>query len=99
MLHKQQRYLGQVLTDPTKERPIPMTCKKFLLRGIATSVDNVFVCRREPAKLVEVDDTPAARDQWWRLALVPNESEPVKAEVCRLKLFFAPDVFTLLTAV
>lgn len=82
-LQAQQRYLGQVLTDPKQdsERARPMACKEYLLRGIATSANVVYVCRRAPMDLIELDDNPLPRDQWWRLSLNAKAIEPVKAEV------------------
>lgn len=83
-LRAQQRYLGQVLTDPRKDslRVRPLGCKEYLLRGIATSANVVYVCHRAPADLIELEDNALPRDQWWRLSLNANAVDPVKAEVC-----------------
>lgn len=77
-----QRFLGRLLTTPDKPgRPKPMTCNKYLLRGVATSSDVVYVCQRAEADLIELGDGPSEpSDQWWRLAYTPNEEQPVKAE-------------------
>lgn len=84
-IEAKQRFLGKLLTEPNKPgRPKPMTCKKFLLQGIAAGSDVVYVCRRSKVDLIELDDEPpnAATDQWWRLAYAPSdEAKPVKAEV------------------
>lgn len=61
-----------------------MTCKKYLLRGVATSTDVIYVCQRGEVDLIELEGAPQQLDQWWRLAYTPNEEQPVKAEVSRL---------------
>lgn len=86
-IRAKQRILGRLLTDPNVlGRAKPMACNKYLLRGIATSPDVVYVCKREPEQLIDLEDGPRSRDQWWRLAYVAHDvDEPVKAE----KLDFA----------
>ena len=77
-----QRFLGKLLTDPDKPgRTKPMTCKKYLLRGLAAPNDTVYVCRRAETDLIEFDDEPKRLDQWWRLAYRPREEPPVQVEV------------------
>lgn len=62
-----------------------MTCKKYLLRGVATRADVVYVCQRHSvADLIELGDEPRPLDQWWRLAYVSKDEQPVKAEVWNL---------------
>lgn len=59
-----------------------MTCKKYLLQGVATKDSIVYVCKRAQEDLIELSDAPQKRDQWWRLELKPEDSsEPVKTEV------------------
>ncbi|KAJ6438315.1 LOW QUALITY PROTEIN: ubiquitin interaction domain-containing protein [Purpureocillium lavendulum] len=80
-IRAKQRFLGRLLTDPNKKgRPRPMDCKKYLLRGVATPNDVVYLCKRSEPDLIELEDSPKALDQWWRLAYVPKEDQPVKAE-------------------
>lgn len=63
-------------------RPKPMTCKKYLLRGVATAPNIIYVCRRGEADLIELDDeAKKPLDQWWRMAYTPGEEQPVKVEV------------------
>jgi hypothetical protein len=57
-----------------------MTCKEFQLRGVVTPSDVTYVCQRAEADLIELGDQPKQLDQWWRLAYVPNEEQPIKAE-------------------
>ncbi|KAJ4255422.1 hypothetical protein NW762_009417 [Fusarium torreyae] len=77
-----QRALGKLLTVPDKPgRPKPMTCKRYLLRGVATSPNVVYVCQREEANLIELDvEESKPSDQWWRLAFTPYEEQAIKAE-------------------
>ncbi|KAI5461474.1 hypothetical protein BGZ63DRAFT_356951 [Mariannaea sp. PMI_226] len=85
-----QRFLGKLLTDPNKAgRPEPMTCSKYLLRGVATSTDVMYICRRSEANLIELEDEPSEPlDQWWRLAFTPDEEQPVKAEKVGIEQVF-----------
>ncbi|KAF7544027.1 hypothetical protein G7Z17_g10270 [Cylindrodendrum hubeiense] len=87
---QRQRFLGRLLTTPDKPgRPQPMTCNKYLLRGVATSSDVVYVCQRAEADLIELEDEPSKpSDQWWRLAYTPNEEQPVKAEKVEIERVF-----------
>lgn len=59
-----------------------MTCKKYLLRGVATDKDVIYVCQRQQADLIEFDDQSKKSDQWWRMSYDPKETEAVKVEVC-----------------
>ncbi|KAH7192213.1 uncharacterized protein B0J16DRAFT_332549 [Fusarium flagelliforme] len=70
---RKQRALGRLLTVPDKPgRPKPMTCKKYLLRGVATSPDVVYVCQREEEDLIELNNGSNRVDQWWRLSYNPH---------------------------
>ncbi|GKT99928.1 hypothetical protein FLAG1_04049 [Fusarium langsethiae] len=72
-----QRALGRLLTVPDKPgRPEPMTCKKYLLRGVATSPHIMYVCQREEEDLIELDgEDSKPAEQWWRLAYTPYGDE------------------------
>ncbi|KAJ4327583.1 hypothetical protein N0V84_001972 [Fusarium piperis] len=85
-----QRALGRLLTVPDKPgRPKPMTCKKYLLRGVATTPNIVYVCRRGEADLIELDDeAKKPLDQWWRMAYTPGEEQPVKVEKIEMERVF-----------
>lgn len=88
-----QRALGRLLTVPDKSgRPKPMTCKKYFLRGVATTSNIVYVCRRREADLIELDDeSKKPSDQWWRMAYTPGEEQPVKVEVGELRVVMRRD--------
>lgn len=58
-----------------------MTCQKYLLRGVATPNDVIYLCQRSEPDLIELDESPKPLDQWWRLAYAPKDDSPVKAEV------------------
>lgn len=80
-LKAKQRSLGRLLTDPDKPgRPQPMTCKRYLLRGVATETDVIYVCQRKQTDLIDLGDVPKKADQWWRLAYAQGEEHPVKVE-------------------
>ncbi|KAF5008094.1 hypothetical protein FDECE_5620 [Fusarium decemcellulare] len=85
-----QRALGRLLTVPDKPgRPKPMTCKKYLLRGVATSPNIVYVCQREEASLIELDGEEDKRsDRWLRLAYTPSEEQAVKMEKIEIERVF-----------
>ncbi|KAH6893234.1 hypothetical protein B0T10DRAFT_481793 [Thelonectria olida] len=91
-LHKRRlRFLGKVLTVPDKPgRTKPMTCHKYLLRGVATSKDVVYVCRRAEADLIELGDEPSKpADQWWRLAYnMEQVDQAVTAEKVEIEQVF-----------
>ncbi|KAF4120829.1 ubiquitin interaction motif protein [Geosmithia morbida] len=76
------KFLGRLLTNPNKPgRPEPMRCKKYLLQGITSSSEVTYICRRPKAHLIELDDAPETRDQWWRLSFTAQDKEqPVHAE-------------------
>jgi hypothetical protein len=76
-VERKQRALGRLLTMPNKPgRLEPMTCKKYLLRGVATSPHIIYVCRREEEDLIELDEEESKpTDQWWRLAYTPYGDE------------------------
>ncbi|KAL7937166.1 hypothetical protein V8C35DRAFT_294934 [Trichoderma chlorosporum] len=80
-IQAKQRFLGKLLTVPDKPgRPKPMTCKKYLLRGVATDRDIVYVCQRLHAGSEGSKDPIPPIDQWWRLEYCPNEDQLVRSE-------------------
>nr|XP_036582889.1 ubiquitin interaction domain-containing protein [Colletotrichum truncatum]KAF6791785.1 ubiquitin interaction domain-containing protein [Colletotrichum truncatum] len=87
MLRERQRFLGKLLTDP--DRPglsKPFIGRKYLLRGVSTSQDVTYVCKREEASLIEFDDATTPVDQWWRLSYNASDSQPAKAEKVSVEL-------------
>ncbi|RDA84116.1 hypothetical protein CP532_1475 [Ophiocordyceps camponoti-leonardi (nom. inval.)] len=84
-----QRYVGKLLTVPNKAgRPKPMACKRYLLRGIATPNDVVYLCQSPELDLIELDGVePRSPGQWWKLAYSPKNSpeDEVKAEKVTMK--------------
>ncbi|KAM0332970.1 hypothetical protein ACHAQA_001626 [Verticillium albo-atrum] len=82
-LKEYRRYLNKLLTDPDPERTgdaIPFYGKKYLLRGVATGRDTMYICRRTEPQLIDVDENPQPLDQWWRLAYVAGDEQPVRVE-------------------
>ncbi|ROT39217.1 hypothetical protein SODALDRAFT_339648 [Sodiomyces alkalinus F11] len=86
-LRAYRRHLGTLLTDPDEVGATsPFTGKKYFLRGVATAQDVVYVCQRAEPQLIELDEEPPPADQWWRLAFVPGDEDPVKAEKVTIEL-------------
>ncbi|KAF4995073.1 hypothetical protein FGRMN_5368 [Fusarium graminum] len=85
-----QRFLGRLLTVPDKPgRPAPMTCNKYLLRGVVTNPGIVYVCQREEADLIDFNvEGSKPSDQWWRLAFTPHEDKAVHAEKIEIEEMF-----------
>ncbi|KOS21282.1 hypothetical protein ESCO_006709 [Escovopsis weberi] len=81
-IQAKQRFLSRLLTDPDKKgRPRLMDCKRYLLRGVATEKDVIYVCQRLERDLIDLEDEPKPVDQWWRLAFAPSDvQQPVKTE-------------------
>ncbi|KAL7945544.1 hypothetical protein V8C42DRAFT_323454 [Trichoderma barbatum] len=80
-IQAKQRFLGRLLTVPDKPgRPKPLTCKKYLLRGVATDRDIVYVCQRRYLESVEPEDPSSPIDEWWRLEYCPNEEQLLRSE-------------------
>lgn len=53
---------------------------KYTLRGVITSPDVIYMCRRkEREPFVEIDEEI---DEWYRIAWVPEDDNVVKHEVC-----------------
>ncbi|PHH90493.1 hypothetical protein CDD83_3526 [Cordyceps sp. RAO-2017] len=88
-IRSKQRFLGNLLTEPEKPgRPKPMTCKKYLLRGVATPNDVVYLCQRSEADSSELEGGSPPYDQWWRLAYSPKDDQPVEAEKIEIERVF-----------
>ncbi|KAG6037183.1 hypothetical protein E4U41_005272 [Claviceps citrina] len=85
-IKSKQRFLGRLLTEPDKPgRPRPMTCKEFLLRGVVTQSDVVYVCQRVEPDLMQLEEEAEPLDQWWRLAYRPDDNEPVQTEKVKME--------------
>ncbi|KAK4066945.1 uncharacterized protein Triagg1_7945 [Trichoderma aggressivum f. europaeum] len=88
-IQAKQRFLGKLLTVPDKPgRPKPLTCKKYLLRGVATDRDIVYVCQRLYPESAESEDPKSPVDQWWRLEYCPNEDQLVRSEKVEVERIF-----------
>lgn len=75
--------MAEVLTVPSEEAEMDPT-HKYTLRGVITSPDVVYLCRRVEADASETEASGAKVDQWWRCAWVAGEEASVKQEVCSL---------------
>ncbi|GJC82059.1 hypothetical protein ColLi_04897 [Colletotrichum liriopes] len=82
LLERQKLVSSTLLTDPDKPGLTkPFTSKKYLLRGIATSQNVTYVCKRAEPALIDFEETSTPVDQWWRLSYEPGSANPAKAEV------------------
>lgn len=74
--------MAEVLTVPSEEPEMDPT-HKYTLRGVITSADVVYMCRRREADPPETEASSSAKvDQWWRCAWVAGDENPVRQEVC-----------------
>lgn len=67
-------------TEPSEEEGWWPT-HKYTLRGVATALDTVYLCQRAEPDLIELDGGSSAQDQWWKLAYIPKEANPLQVEV------------------
>lgn len=77
------RALSSLYTVPSDEQNWHPT-HSYTLRGITNSHDVCYVCVRAEPDLMEVEGgegSSATRDQWWKLAYIADDEEPIKAEV------------------
>lgn len=74
------RRMAEVLTVPSEEAEMHPT-HKYTLRGVITSPDVVYMCRRREADASEAEASSAKVDQWWRCAWVAGDENPVRQEV------------------
>lgn len=74
------RRMAEVLTVPSEEAEMHPT-HKYTLRGVITSPDVVYMCRRREADASETEASSAKVDQWWRCAWVAGDENPVRQEV------------------
>ncbi|PHH83397.1 hypothetical protein CDD82_1331 [Ophiocordyceps australis] len=80
-LQARKRFISQLLTVPDKpDRPQPMLCQKYLLRGIATPCNITYVCSRSVAGTDDSELESSKSDQWWRLSFSSQDEQPVKTE-------------------
>lgn len=73
------RRMAEVLAVPSEEEEMNPT-HKYSLRGVITSPDIVYMCRRRGADTVETEASSSKVDQWWRIAWVAGDENPVREE-------------------
>lgn len=78
---KANRELERRLTVPDKELGITPQ-HAYTLRGVANSVDVLYVCLPAEQDLMVLDEPDSAKapDQWWKLGYVATDDDPVKVE-------------------
>lgn len=71
--------MSKVLTTPSDD-PTLNPSHKYTLRGVITSPDVVYMCRRRPAEPFETENAGVTIDQWCRVSWVAGAENPVKQE-------------------
>lgn len=72
--------MAEVLTVPSEEPEMDPT-HKYTLRGVITSPDVVYMCRRRETDPPDAEASSSAKaDQWWRCAWVAGDENPVRQE-------------------
>ncbi|KAH8898537.1 hypothetical protein GQ53DRAFT_817799 [Thozetella sp. PMI_491] len=78
-LSKIMQQLSTVLTEPSDD-PKWNPSQKYTLRGVANSLEAVYIRRRE-TDLMELDEGTEPTEQWWKLSYEPNDDGPaIKSE-------------------
>jgi hypothetical protein len=54
---------------------------EYTLRGICSVPEVVYVCRRAEADLMEMEEPSAPSEEWWKLAYLADDDDPLKVEV------------------
>ncbi|KUJ11698.1 uncharacterized protein LY89DRAFT_786579 [Mollisia scopiformis] len=77
------RELSKLYTEPTSEPDSPKL-HKYTLRGVSTSMNTMFICRRAEPDLIDMDvdgDEPSGpKDQWWMINYANEGYNPVTVE-------------------
>lgn len=88
------RELSQLYTKQSDDADAPKLAK-YLLRGVSTTKDVTYICRRPEPDLIEMeldDDEPKEKgDQWWRIAYVSEGyNARTVVSVCILRIMYKP---------
>lgn len=73
------RDMSKVLTVSSEDPELDPT-NKYTLRGVVTSPDVVYMCRRRATEPFETENAGDKTDQWWRVFWVASDDNPVKQE-------------------
>ena len=73
------RDMSKVLTEPSEDPKLNPT-NKYTLRGVITSPEVVYMCRRRAVEPLEAQSAGEKTDQWWRISWVAGDENPIKQE-------------------
>ncbi|KAI1138861.1 hypothetical protein F5Y05DRAFT_382632 [Hypoxylon sp. FL0543] len=59
--------------------------KKYSLRGVALTNELAYVCVRQDTDLMDTEDSPRSKDQWWKIGYSSGNATPVKTEKATLE--------------
>jgi hypothetical protein len=78
------RSLSKLYTEPSNDPQAP-DLHKYTLRGVSTTKNTMYMCKRAEAKLINIDadegELVGANEQWWRINYTPGVCTPVAVEV------------------
>jgi hypothetical protein len=74
------RRMSEILTVPREEEEMNPS-HKYNLRGVITSPDVVYMRRRIDTAPEATEPSGSVVDQWWRIAWVAGDENPVRQEV------------------
>lgn len=77
------RKLSQLYTQQSDDPAAPKL-RKYTLRGVTTTQNTMYLCRRTEPDLISFDmdvDESTTGDQWWRINYAPHGAKQVNVEV------------------
>lgn len=72
------RELSKLYTEPSDD-PSEPTLHRYTLRGVSTTKNTTYVCRRAEPDLIDMgldEDSKPKEDQWWRIEYPTSGARP-----------------------